>query len=138
MAIGLLILRLALGLTLAAHGAGKLRGPRRPLATGAGLGELAGGLLLALGLVTPLAAAAIMAAMVVAIGTEGGLEHSLLRAMAALTLAFTGPGAWALDPVLGITHEGVGWGLATAAIGLIGGGIPLAARNLRSSHHAHA
>jgi putative oxidoreductase len=168
MAIGLLILRLAVGLTMAAHGSQKLLGwwgggglrtsgammeqlgmrPGLLFAALAGLGELGGGLLLTLGLVTPLAAAAITAVMVVAIGTvhvnkgfwahEGGLEYNLVVAMAALTLAFTGPGAWALDAVLGITHDGVGWGLAAAAIGLIGGGIPLAARNVRGAHHVHA
>jgi putative oxidoreductase len=97
---------------------------------------------------TPLAAAAILAVMVVAVGTvhvskgfwahEGGLEYNLVLAIAALTFAFTGPGEWALDPVLGITRAGVGWGLAAAALGLVGGGIPLAARNLRGTHHAHA
>src|SRR5690606_22188139 len=76
MEIGLLLIRLALGLTLAAHGAQKLFGifggsgisatgaffdsigfrPGKPLAFLAGAGELLGGLALALGLLTPLAA----------------------------------------------------------------------------------
>src|SRR5216117_1332974 len=87
MAIGLLILRLAVGLTLAAHGAQKLFGwfgghglsgtgqfmemigfaHGRRKAFMAGLSETAGGLLLALGLVTPLASALLIAVMLVAI-----------------------------------------------------------------------
>src|SRR3954470_10601956 len=108
MAVGLLILRLAVGLIMAAHGSQKLFGwfgggalrgtgammeklgmrPGRLFAIAAGLGELGGGVLLALGLVTPLAAAAIVAVMVVAIGTvhvakgfwahQGGLEYNLV------------------------------------------------------------
>src|SRR2546425_6048786 len=82
MSIGILILRLAIGLTLAAHGAQKLFGwfggygltgtggfleqlgfvPGRRNALFAGLAEVGGGLLLALGLATPLAAAMIVAA----------------------------------------------------------------------------
>lgn len=78
MDIGLLLLRSAIGLTLAAHGAQKLFGwfggaglngtagfmeslgfrPGRRQARMAGLVEAGGGLLLALGLLTPVAAAA--------------------------------------------------------------------------------
>src|SRR5205809_541819 len=77
MSIGILILRLMAGLTLAAHGAQKLFGwfggyglagtggfleqlgfvPGKRNALFAGLAEAIGGLLLALGLATPLAAA---------------------------------------------------------------------------------
>src|ERR1700730_4125568 len=86
MDIGLLLLRLTVGLTLAAHGAQKLFGwfggpgldktgmffeklgfvPGRRHALMAGLAEAGGGLLLALGLVTPLAASAVFAVMLVA------------------------------------------------------------------------
>ena len=32
---------------------------------------------------------------------EGGFEYNLVFGVAALTLAFTGPGSWSLDAVLG-------------------------------------
>src|SRR2546426_1278943 len=86
MSIGILILRLVVGLTLAAHGAQKLFGwfggyglagtggfleqlrflPGRRNALFAGLAEAAGGLLLPLRLATPPAAAVIRAPVVVA------------------------------------------------------------------------
>ena len=86
---GLLIIRVVLGLTLAAHGAQKLFKwfggygiagtggflesmgfrPGRLFATLSGLGEFAGGLGLAVGFLTPLAAAGIIATMLVAIWT---------------------------------------------------------------------
>src|SRR5580765_1870434 len=87
MDLGLLILRVVVGLTLAAHGSQKLFGwfggyglagtgsfleqlgfrPGRVQAFLAGAAEAGGGLLLAAGLFTPLAAAAIVAVMFVAI-----------------------------------------------------------------------
>src|SRR5947208_16761268 len=86
MSIGILILRLVIGLTLAAHGAQKLFGwfggygltgtggfleqlgfvPGRRNALLAGLAEVGGGLLLAVGLATPIAAAVALSVMVVA------------------------------------------------------------------------
>src|ERR671911_255516 len=89
MDIGILLLRSAVGLTLAAHGAQKLFGwfggpgldglggwlesmgfvPGRRQALLAGLAETGGGLLLTLGLFTPFAAAATVSVMVVAAGS---------------------------------------------------------------------
>src|SRR5262249_61146074 len=104
MDIGLLVLRLAVGLTMAAHGGQKLFGwfggygiagtggwleglgfrPGRVHATLAGTFEFVGGLLIALGLLTPLGWAVVLAVMVTPIGgvhlaegflgPEGGVE----------------------------------------------------------------
>jgi putative oxidoreductase len=158
MSIGLLILRLVVGLTLAAHGAQKLFGwfggygiagtgqfleqlgfrPGRLYAAQAGIAEVAGGLFLAAGFLTPAAAAAAVAVMFVAavsahikngfFAHNGGYEYTLVLGGAALALAFTGPGALSLDRALGISWSGELWGLAALAAGLIGGTAPLLAR----------
>lgn len=158
METGLLIIRLALGLTLAAHGAQKLFGmfggygiagtgaffesigfrPGKLLATMAGLGETVGGLALALGLLTPFASALIVATMLVAIWSVhlekgffvmgGGYEYNLLIMASAIALAFTGPGRISLDETLGLSLAGAKWGLTAAALGLIGALPPLLTR----------
>ena len=158
MSIGLLILRLVVGLGLAAHGAQKLFGwfggygiagtgqfleqlgfrPGRLHAAQAGIAETVGGLFLAAGFLTPAAAAAVVAVMVVAavsvhvkkgfFAQNGGYEYTLVLAAAALALAFTGPGAISLDQALGISWSGETWGLGALAAGLIGGAVPLIAR----------
>jgi putative oxidoreductase len=158
MSIGLLILRLVVGLGLAAHGAQKLFGwfggyglsgtgqfleqlgfrPGRIHAVQAGMAELGGGLFLAAGLLTPAAAAAVVAVMVVAavsvhvkkgfFAHDGGYEYTLVLAGAALALAFTGPGDISLDQALGISWSGETWGLGALAAGLIGAAVPLIAR----------
>jgi putative oxidoreductase len=131
-ALGLLILRLGIGLILAAHGAQKLFGvwggpgmagwtqsvqrlrirPAQPWAWVAALSEFGGGLLLALGLVSPLGSLAIVGAMLVAIATvhlangfwngKRGYEFNLSLIVAAAALALTGPGPYSVDSALGI------------------------------------
>jgi putative oxidoreductase len=160
MGVGILILRLAVGLTLAAHGAQKLFGwfggygiagtgqfleqlgfrPGRLHAMQAGIVEVVGGLFLAAGLLTPAAAAAVVAVMLVAAVSVhvkggfflqgGGYEYTLVLGAAALALAFTGPGAISLDQALGITWSGETWGLGALAAGLIGGAVPLITRKM--------
>lgn len=129
--VGLLPLRLVVGLTMAAHGAQKLFGwfggpgihrtgqafelsgyPHgEAMALLAGLSETLGGLGLVLGLLTPLAGAAIVGIMINAIAVRWGggffapqgLEYEILILAAAVTLTLTGPGRYALDhfiPVL--------------------------------------
>ena len=160
MNVGILILRLVVGLTLAAHGAQKLFGwfggygiagtgqfleqlgfrPGRLHAAQAGIVEVLGGLFLAVGLVTPAAAAAVVAVMLVAAVSVhikggfflqgGGYEYTLVLGAAALALAFTGPGAISLDQALGITRSGETWGLGALAAGLVGGAVPLITRKV--------
>jgi len=128
--IGLLVIRLVFGLTFAAHGAQKLFGwfggygiegtggffesvgikPGKPMAVLAGLGEVAGGLLFAFGLLTPLAAVVIAVTMLVAIitvtgkngywATAEGYEYSVAIIAVAVGITVTGPGAYALDALL--------------------------------------
>jgi putative oxidoreductase len=131
-ALGLLILRLGIGLIITAHGAQKLFGawggpgmskwaqsvqrlrirPAQPWAWIAALSEFGGGLLLAFGLLSPLGGLAITGAMLVAIATvhlskgfwagKGGYEFNLALITGAVALAFTGPGPYSLDGALGI------------------------------------
>lgn len=150
--LGLLLLRLAIGLTMASHGAQKLFGwfggdglegtggfmeslglrPGRLHAALSGLSECGGGLLLALGLLTPLGSVLIIAVMLVATmtahrgkgfyNTSGGAEFPFVLAISALTIAFTGAGAFSLDAALGIDLQLAGWkiGIAAAILALVG------------------
>ena len=158
MDIGLLVLRLVVGLTMAAHGGQKLFGwfggyglagtggfmeslgfrPGKVQAALAGIAELGGGLLLALGLLTPVAAAVVLAVMVVAtvsvhlskgfFMSGGGVEYNLLIMAAVAALAFTGPGAYSLDAVEGLGTSGVLAGGVAVLAGLVLGAGALAAR----------
>jgi putative oxidoreductase len=158
MDIGLMLLRLVVGLTLAAHGAQKLFGwfggpglagtggffeklgfvPGKRSALFAGLAESGGGMALALGLVTPLASAVVLAVMLVAtvsvhlkngfFASKGGYEYSFVLGFAALSLAFTGPGLLSLDHVLNLVPSWPYWGLASLGVGLAGATLQLATR----------
>jgi putative oxidoreductase len=160
MELGLLLLRLTVGLTLAAHGAQKLFGwfggyglagtgqwlesvgfhPGRRHAALAGLAEIGGGLLLALGAATPLGAAVVASVMIVAavtahlkngfFVTSGGYEYNLVLGVAGLAVAFTGPGAWSVDAVAGIETGGMAWGLGAAAVAVVGAVGQLATRRV--------
>jgi putative oxidoreductase len=148
---GLLILRVVVGLLLMGHGAQKLFGwfgghgiegtggffhslgfrPGKLFATVGGMTEFFGGLFLALGLFTPLAAAAIIAMMFNAATsvhvknglwvTDGGVEYTLVIGAAAASIAFTGPGAASLDNAFGWDLAGEQWGIAALALGLLAG-----------------
>jgi putative oxidoreductase len=158
MNIGLLLLRLTVGLTLAAHGSQNLFGwfggpglngtgqffemlgfrPGRRQVLLAGFAEIFGGLLLAVGFVTPLAAAAVIGVMVVAVFSvhiqkgffvhNGGYEYNLVLAVAALTLSLIGPGSLSVDAFLNYGHRGAVWGLASFLVGVVGGIVPLLGR----------
>ncbi len=146
----MLVLRVVVGGLFAAHGAQKLFGslgghgiagtgqffeslglrPGERHARLAGLGEFGGGLLLILGLLTPLGAAALIGVMTVAIltvhapkgwqATEGGYEYNVVLAAVAFALAAAGPGAWSIDHAIGF-DGGVAWGFLALAAGVLGG-----------------
>lgn len=158
MALGLLLLRLAVGLTFAAHGAQKWFGwfggyglagtgayfeqlgfhPGRRAALLAAATETLGGLALALGVATPLAAAILVGVMLVAIVSvhlekgffagKGGYEFALLMGVVALALAFTGPGRLSIDALAGRQVSGLTSGFASLFVGLLGGALQLASR----------
>jgi putative oxidoreductase len=149
--IGILVLRLAVGLTMTAHSVQKLFGwfggqgiegtagvvgslgfrPARVHAYLLAVAELTGGLLLTLGLLTPLGAAAIIGVMTAAIlavhagagffNQSGGIEFPLLVAVAAAALAFTGPGDYSIDSSLGLEFGGYTWGFGTVLVGVLSG-----------------
>jgi putative oxidoreductase len=154
---GLLLLRLVLGLLMAAHGSQKLFGwfgghglaavsgmfesmgfrPGRLLATAASLSEVGGGLLMALGFLGPLGPALVLAVMIVAaisvhwrnglFAMANGIEVPLLYAAGATALALMGPGAYSLDAALGLTFSPA-LRLSALAVGIIGGVVNLALR----------
>ncbi|MDQ1425734.1 MAG: putative oxidoreductase [Acidimicrobiaceae bacterium] len=128
--LGLLALRVGVGGTLVAHGAQKLFGwfggggpdqtgaffhqlgfrPGKPHAVAAGLSEAGGGALLAIGLGTPGASAAVVGTMIVAssmhadngfFSTKGGYEYPAVLGWSAAALALTGPGKLSFDHILG-------------------------------------
>jgi putative oxidoreductase len=120
--MGKLLLRVLVGLLFVGHGTQKLfgwfggdgldetanafesmgLGPGKQSATAAGAAEAGGGLLLALGLATPLAAASVIGVMLTAIRkvhfqngvwvTEGGFEYNAVLIAAVTLLAEAGPG----------------------------------------------
>lgn len=158
MAYGLLLLRIVVGLTMFGHGAQKafgwfggpgLGGVRgwlgsmgfrapAPMALLVAAAE-SGGFLLALGLLTPLAALGIASAMVVAVGSvhwqngfwngNKGFEFNLVLATVAVAVAATGPGRFSLDRALHIDDNlsGLWWGVGVLAVALLGGGFVLGA-----------
>src|SRR5438874_5289931 len=157
MSIGLLVLRVLVGSLFAAHGAQKLFGwfggygikgtggffsslgyrPGPLMAAVAGTSELGGGLLLATGLATPLAAAMIVGVMINAIfsakrnaGLFGGYELDLLYAAVAASVGFTGPGAYSLDRAFGWTLSGWEWGVGAIALAIVTAGAALVSRKL--------
>ena len=153
--LGLLILRLVLGLFLAYHGYNKVfgkgglsgtaswfasMGMKWPKwqARAAAATEIGAGVMLAVGLLTPLAAAGVIGVMVVAIYTSHlkvgffvflpnqGWEYCASIAIVGLTLSLTGPGSWSLDSVFERTNSGAYGGTLALALGLLTGLLQLA------------
>jgi putative oxidoreductase len=154
--VGLLILRVTLGVWIACHGLNKLFGGGRLPGTArwfesmgvrpgwlnarlAASTEVLGGAAMALGLLTPLAAGAIIALMLVAIVVSHrrngffifrpgeGWEYTAFLAITAFSIATMGAGRYSLDHALDLDVEG-GWGAAIAGIvGVLGAAGHLAA-----------
>jgi len=154
---GRLIARLTIGGLFAGHGAQKLFGwfdgpgpegtakmmdklelrpaPRQALA--AGLSETAGGALLALGALTPVAGAMLSGTMFTAIrkvhfrkgvwNTGGGYEYNLVLIAALASLVESGPGSPSIDRALGIETTGSKWALAAVAAGAAGSALAIEA-----------
>ncbi|MEX2540255.1 MAG: DoxX family protein [Trueperaceae bacterium] len=143
--IALLVLRAVFGLLLAGHGAQKLFGwfggpgfrgttgwlgslnlkPAPLWGAAAGMSEFAGGVLLALGFLSPVGAVAVIAAMVMAIllvhigkglwASNGGIELPLAIGAVAFALLLSGPGRYSLDAALGVSVPSVVVYLASGA-----------------------
>ncbi|SDS04784.1 putative oxidoreductase [Brevibacterium sandarakinum] len=156
--IGLLMIRLVVGLLLAGHGTQKLfgwfggAGPAetgrqfaamgyrsgRAMAVLAGLSELGAGCALAVGVATPLATAAVVGVMVNAAvaahgknglwADNGGYEYALVIGVVAVGIATHGPGDFSVDALVGMTKTGWAWGLGVAVLGAASATIVLLSR----------
>jgi putative oxidoreductase len=166
MDLALIVLRVVVGLLFMGHGAQKLFGafggggmkgtadmfdaiglrPGRLHAPAGGAAEFIGGALLALGLLTPIGAALVIAVMVAATvtvhlakgiwATNGGYEYNLVMIAAAFALAGAGPGSWSLDNALGIDWSSTGWGLAALGAGVLGGLVAVASGRLAAARES--
>ena len=164
LSIGLLLARIVIGLLMAAHGAQKLFGwfggyglnatgefmvqlgfeRGRVFATAASVGEIASGLLIALGFLGPVGPALMVSIMIVAAVTvhwehglfaaNNGIELPLLYGTAGVGLAMTGFGRYSVDAWLGIAGY---WPSVftwiALALGVVGGVANLAIRRRPTS-----
>ena len=153
--LGLLLLRVVVGVVMLAHGynhvfrGGKIAGTGRWFASLgmkpgwlhawlASVVELASGVMLIAGLLTPVAAAGVVGVMLVAwiinhlrngffIFRPGeGFEYVMTLCVCGLAIGALGPGEWSLDHALDIDFNGW-WGFGITAIAGIGGAVALLA-----------
>ena len=147
MGFGRLLVRGAIGTFFVGHGTQKLFGwfgghgpegtgqffesigirPGKRNAIAAGAAEAGGGLLLALGLATPLAATALSGVMITAIRqvhakngpwvSEGGYEYNAVLLAALFDIVDSGPGRLSLDAARGSERKGFGWAATALALG---------------------
>jgi len=145
--LALALLRLVIGVTMIAHGVNHWIGGGKIAGTGrwfAGLGlrngvlqawlsvitEIGAGTLLVLGLLTPLAAAAIISVMLVAgllahrkngfFVFRDGYEYVLVLAVACVALGLAGPGELSVDHAAGIVVDSWAGGAIALGIGVLG------------------
>jgi putative oxidoreductase len=161
MDVALLLIRLAVGGTVAAHGAQKVFGwfnghgiagtggfleslgfrPGRMYAWLLGGAELAGGLALAAGLLTPIAAAVVAGVMLAAIAVvhwqkgffnmDGGFEFPLALGVGAVAMAFSGAGRWSLDHAFDWALGDDAWGIAAAVVATLACAAVVSSRGIR-------
>lgn len=153
--IASLILRFTVGITMFAHGwnhvfrGGKLAGtarwfesigvrPGRVHALLASVTELGAGVLLLAGLLTPLAAAAVVGTMLVALVANHlkngffifrpgeGYEYVLMITLVSIALGSIGGGRVSLDHAIGFAVHGWSGSLIALLVGAAGGGLVLA------------
>jgi putative oxidoreductase len=157
--LGLLVLRLVVGLTFAAHGAQKAFGwfdgigwagwqgimvrlGFRPIVLFAALSmgaELVGGLFLAAGFLTPLAATIIVGQSVVIIAKShwangfwnraNGFEFPLALFGGTVAIGLSGPGAISIDALAGVALSDA-VRIALVVVGLVGGALTVAVPTL--------
>ena len=148
--IGLLMLRIVVGLAMAAHGSQKLFGwfgghglagtggffemlgfkPGRLFALAAGATEMLSGILVAVGFLGPVGPALMLSVMIVAavtvhwkngyFATSNGIELPAMFSVAAIALAFTGFGQFSLDALTGL--DGF-FGPVEVMVALVVGGV---------------
>jgi putative oxidoreductase len=158
LSIGLLLVRVVVGLIMAAHGTAKLWGwfggyglrgtgeffvqlgfqPGPAFAAAASLSEIISGLLVALGFLGPIGPALMVSVMIVAMVTvhlgQGlfapkGIEVPLLYAVAAFGLALTGFGEYSVDALLGVAGRwSAGFTWIVLMLGVAGAFVNLAFR----------
>ncbi|HET7758491.1 MAG TPA: DoxX family membrane protein [Gaiellaceae bacterium] len=164
--LGRLVLRATVGAIFVEHGTQKLFGwfgghgpdgtgqffeslelrPGRRQALAAGVAEAGGGTLLALGLATPAAAAALGSVMVTAlraavwrdgvkVGTGG---YELLLLASAVALGDLGPGRLSLDAALGAERRGAHWAALVAGGAAAGSALAIRAAKATEPEAAEA
>lgn len=166
--LALLVFRAGIGAVMLAHGLNHIYGGGKIAGTGrwfeslgmrpgvlhawlASLSEVAGGVALILGLLTPLGASAVIGTMVVAWITNHrgngffifrpgeGWEYVMTLTLAGFALAILGPGEWSLDEAIGWRDDLVGTtGLIIALVAGAGGAAALLAGFWRPAPKAAA
>ena len=149
----LFVLRVGLGVAMAMHGWNKIRKgiagtagwfqgigmrPGRLNAYMAAYTEIGGGAAFAIGLFTPVAAAALIGLMIVAywvahknngffiFNPNQGWEYVFIIAIAALAVGGIGPGEWSIDHLFGFGTNGIytsWWGVVITLIAGVGGAV---------------
>ncbi|MFJ8017288.1 DoxX family protein [Streptomyces sp. NPDC096339] len=156
--VGLLVLRIVVGLAMVGHGTQKLFGwfggpglsatgkgftlagypAGDAMAVIAGVSECLGGLGLALGLLTPLAGAALIGVFINVLDVRGlnaffppkGVELEVLLLAGALTVTLTGPGRFSVDHFLPVLRESrPRYSVLAVALGVVAGFIVVLIRD---------